>query len=421
MGKGKLLMLLSRDILLADGGREKLLCDAIRRFSAYFEVHCLYFRNKRSLTTQAEEKRIASLGVSSYQPVALPSLPEMAWNFFSARGTIQESIFFSRKSMAVLGTHLRDGGFDAVYFDMVRLYRYAECLAGSGPAIIFDLDDLLSRRYAAMANEQMASVDVSGSYQNFSLAGKISKWPVFRAMMSLVFAYESRKCLQRESEIGKFSAVVLLTSPEERRVYLDRHEKGPPVFSNFPIVRLAHADIHQVQASRQLIWLGNNNVPHNRMALKMLVDKVLPGLGGYRLLVIGNTPCDFLKKYESRREITFFGFVEDVGQYMVPGRIMVAPFLFGSGIKIKILEAMAAGVAVVTNEIGFQGIPSEGNDMFRPVASPAEMQSTVLRLHDDSEYLSGWIAEQDETLQRHFSESSEGLIAGVIMPNVHVE
>lgn len=413
--KGKLLMLLSRDILLADGGREKLLCDAITRMSGHFEIHCLYFKNGKSLSEKIREDRVSHLGIHIYEFIPMPSLPEMAWNFLSKNGTIQESIFFSRKSMALLEDRLKEGDFDAVYFDMVRLYRYAERLAGSASVIMFDLDDLLSQRYAAMASASLNDMDVSGSYRNFSIAGKISRLPVLRNFLRLVLFYESRNCLRRESQIRDFSSVVLLTSPEERRVYINRHEKCPPVFSNFPVIRLAHSAISGMNASRQLIWLGNNNVPHNRMALKVLIEEILPDLDGFQLAVIGSTPGNFSSAYAKRLDISFLGFVEDLGEYLVPGRIMVAPFIFGSGIKIKILEAMAAGVVVVTNETGFQGIPSQGNHVFRPISDLDEMKSEVLRLCADPKRLENWIAEQDETLKRHFSKSSEADVAEIVM------
>ena len=92
---------------------------------------------------------------------------------------------------------LNENRFDAIYFDMVRLFRYAESCQGYGGQIIYDLDDLLSERYAAISKVPAAHVDVMGSYRNFSAVGTIFRWPVFRSLLRLIFAYESHRCMAR--------------------------------------------------------------------------------------------------------------------------------------------------------------------------------------------------------------------------------
>ncbi|MCM8808403.1 MAG: glycosyltransferase, partial [Candidatus Omnitrophica bacterium] len=48
--------------------------------------------------------------------------------------------------------------------------------------------------------------------------------------------------------------------------------------------------------------------------------------------------------------------VEDIRPYFSESKVFVAPLKFGTGIKVKIIEAMALGVPVVTTSVGVQGI-----------------------------------------------------------------
>jgi len=53
------------------------------------------------------------------------------------------------------------------------------------------------------------------------------------------------------------------------------------------------------------------------------------------------------------------GEVPDAKEFMRRHPVLVAPLFSGSGIKIKVLEAMALGRAVITTTIGAEGIPAE--------------------------------------------------------------
>jgi glycosyltransferase involved in cell wall biosynthesis len=54
------------------------------------------------------------------------------------------------------------------------------------------------------------------------------------------------------------------------------------------------------------------------------------------------------------------GFVEDLEPHYSRARCLVAPLLSGSGIKIKIINALARGLPVVTTSIGCEGFPDRG-------------------------------------------------------------
>jgi glycosyltransferase involved in cell wall biosynthesis len=65
------------------------------------------------------------------------------------------------------------------------------------------------------------------------------------------------------------------------------------------------------------------------------------------------------------------GFVDDLEEVYAEARVSVAPLLFGSGMKVKVLDAMARGMPTVTTAVGAEGIDYiNGRDL--AVASSAD-------------------------------------------------
>jgi len=58
------------------------------------------------------------------------------------------------------------------------------------------------------------------------------------------------------------------------------------------------------------------------------------------------------------------GFVEDVREYFARGTVFVVPLRIGSGMRLKILQAMAMGKTVVSTSMGAEGIrATNGRDI----------------------------------------------------------
>jgi glycosyltransferase involved in cell wall biosynthesis len=81
--------------------------------------------------------------------------------------------------------------------------------------------------------------------------------------------------------------------------------------------------------------------------------------------------------------ISCLGFVEDVPTFYGGVDVVVAPIRFGGGIKIKVLEAMACGKAVVTTSIGAEGIAEADEGALVVADHPAEFAGAVVALLED--------------------------------------
>ena len=90
--------------------------------------------------------------------------------------------------------------------------------------------------------------------------------------------------------------------------------------------------------------------------IRNVLEQVVSELPDLKFHVAGrNAPPSFEKKLK-HPHITYHGEVEDAVRFIQSFRVMVAPLLTGSGIRIKILEALALGRPVVTTSAGIEGM-----------------------------------------------------------------
>lgn len=93
----------------------------------------------------------------------------------------------------------------------------------------------------------------------------------------------------------------------------------------------------------------------------------------------GRKPDKSLFEIKDKR-VKVLGFVDDISDLLSNSLCLVAPLLLGAGIKIKILEAMSAGLPVLTNEIGIEGIPAIDGEEFLFCKNPDDYLDNINKL-----------------------------------------
>ncbi len=114
--------------------------------------------------------------------------------------------------------------------------------------------------------------------------------------------------------------------------------------------------------------------------LSNVFDLLVAEIPELRFHVAGrNAPAQYAKKL-NHPNISYHGEVEDAISFMQSYRVMVAPLLSGSGIRIKILEGMALGRAVVTTSAGIEGIPVHNHPYVSVTDDPKVFCSHIVKL-----------------------------------------
>jgi glycosyltransferase involved in cell wall biosynthesis len=78
------------------------------------------------------------------------------------------------------------------------------------------------------------------------------------------------------------------------------------------------------------------------------------------------------------------GFVEDVREPLSRYAVFVCPILAGSGIRVKLLEAFAAGIPVVSTRVGAEGLADKDGEICALADDATVFASHVVRLLQDS-------------------------------------
>ncbi|QHS54724.1 glycosyltransferase family 4 protein [Mucilaginibacter sp. 14171R-50] len=108
-----------------------------------------------------------------------------------------------------------------------------------------------------------------------------------------------------------------------------------------------------------LVYVGNDNV-HNITAINWFFEQVYPLLrADIKLCVIGRINNHISESY---KKIDRVSFAEDLSSYYNNSKIAVCPMLNGTGIKVKVVEALAYGLPVVCTPRGIDGLPNKQNN-----------------------------------------------------------
>ena len=140
-------------------------------------------------------------------------------------------------------------------------------------------------------------------------------------------------------------------------------------------------------ARHQLVFTGKMDYRPNVDAVEWFCQAVLPiarrQLPALRLTVVGRNPHPRLGALAASGDIELTGWVESVLPYLHGAALYVAPLRMGSGTRLKLLQAMAAGCAVVSTSIGAAGL---NDDARRGIViadgATAFAQEIVNLLHD---------------------------------------
>lgn len=134
-------------------------------------------------------------------------------------------------------------------------------------------------------------------------------------------------------------------------------------------------------------WLSGRGSP-NDDALGWFVEAVLPrvlrSVPWARLLVTGAGPPLSVRVRRSAA-VRLVGHVPDLWDLYNGVRVALSPTRFGSGVKIKTVEALAHGVPVVATPVGAEGVETNGLPLLEPTDDAEVMAAQIVELLSDPE------------------------------------
>jgi len=139
-----------------------------------------------------------------------------------------------------------------------------------------------------------------------------------------------------------------------------------------------------------MLFLGSFRHEPNIVALDWFVQEVLPRIVGRRpqarLVVVGSDAPPRHPYAERAPAVEIRGFVDDVREPLARYAVFVCPVRSGSGVRVKLLEAFASGIPVVSTRVGAEGLARRDGEFCLLAEQPEEFAAQVLRVFDDPRF-----------------------------------
>ncbi len=194
-------------------------------------------------------------------------------------------------------------------------------------------------------------------------------------------AFEARECRRYD--------YVVTVSPEDR--ILVSQEYGTETVADVPTgvdTEYFTPSGTQPRDGLNMVFTGSMDWMPNDDAVRFFLGGVWPriraALPNATFTVVGRNPSAALVALSSQETgVTVTGRVDDVRPYMERAAVYLVPLRIGGGTRLKIFEAMAMGLPVVSTWVGAEGLPvTDGQDIVLADA-PEQFANAAVRLLTD--------------------------------------
>jgi glycosyltransferase involved in cell wall biosynthesis len=134
----------------------------------------------------------------------------------------------------------------------------------------------------------------------------------------------------------------------------------------------------------EIVFSGNLEYAPNILAVRFFHDRIWPELRvrwpALKWKIVGKNPEAIRSIAGGDPRIELTGFVEDAVAALATSKVAVVPVQAGSGTRVKILEAWAAGTAVVSTTLGAEGLGCRNGEHLLLADDPSDFAGAVSRL-----------------------------------------
>jgi polysaccharide biosynthesis protein PslH len=198
------------------------------------------------------------------------------------------------------------------------------------------------------------------------------------------FKLLSKRIWKMEIEIpNQVNALVAISKRDEQWFQSNRFSKPTITIPS----GYSSSDLNEIKglSSNEVCYLGSLDWFPNQEGLLWFVGEVWPKIlnkyPNQKLQVAGrNAPSSIVGKLKKDSSIIFHGEVESSKDYLSNYSILVVPILSGSGMRVKIVEGMMLGKAIISTTIGIEGITAINREQILIADSPNDFANAIIEL-----------------------------------------
>jgi len=254
--------------------------------------------------------------------------------------------------------------FDVVHADQLNMAQYA--LPFTKSRKVLDLHNALWVLYKRMA----------------------AALPLHNPMKILLLR-DWRLLKTYEGEMCRVFDAVTAVSDEDKQSLIEAGARPDIQVIPIAIDIDKQAFIHRAPSSPHIVHVGTMYWPANIDGIRWFLDQIYPiikqQVPNVRCTLIGaRPPQDIKDREQTDSSLKVTGYVDDPLPYLQDSSMMIVPLRAGGGMRVKILNAFAQGLPMVSTTVGCEGIHVTNNYDILVADTPQEFAQQTIRLLTDS-------------------------------------
>lgn len=207
----------------------------------------------------------------------------------------------------------------------------------------------------------------------------------------MLFALEGRKLRQYEiATCNQFDHVVWVTDEDRTAVSTAAVvQMTPSTVIPICVDPTRQMPVQRASRAHRVTFLGGLHWPPNAAGITWFARDVWPAVRDavphVTLTVIGKSPpADLLALAQSDDRIEVTGYVPELAPYLEETAVFIIPLHAGGGMRVKLLDAWAWELPVVSTRIGAEGIQARNDDNVLLADTPGQFAEAVVRVVGDT-------------------------------------
>lgn len=220
-----------------------------------------------------------------------------------------------------------------------------------------------------------------------------------------LFEIESRRLSEYENRIFDYFNKHTIISEQDKRFINHSLQNKIAIIENGISESFFEAK-KPLPKPYEILFTGNMNYAPNIECAEFIVHKILPLLltdyPKIKVLLSGANPNTRIKAL-ANEHVTVTGWVEDIRESYLQGKIFVAPLFIGTGLQNKLLEAMAMEIPCITTPLANNALQAIANEMVLIANTEKEFAEKIAAILNDTLQTFAMTKRAKEFIQENFS------------------
>ncbi|MDR7073325.1 glycosyltransferase [Fictibacillus barbaricus] len=291
--------------------------------------------------------------------------------------------FYSRKMKNKITKLQENNMYDVIYVDHLQMMRYKK---------LFDFPVILDQH----------------NVESLIVKRHIQKE---KSIVKKIFLYLEYIKLYRfeKKTINELDYIIALSDRDKNELqnmrnnnYIKKEIETIPICIETDLIKYNY---HVNSKKINLLFIGTMSWFPNSQGIQWFVKNVFSQLDKekFHLFIVGGNPTNEIIQLNQISNITVTGYVKDVNEYFSFCDLLIVPLFIGSGLRVKILEAFAKGMPVISTQIGAEGLAFKERENILIANNQDEFLEVFKEIYEDMGILKSIALKGRETYLNKYS------------------